>query len=441
MLLLLLAGLTFVWLCSRIYFSFRRWKLRGDKRAILGFFHPYCNAGGGGERVLWCYLRKLSRSTTSYKVVIYTGDVSSSDDKETIERILTRAKDRFNVEISDTLKLVFVPLKFRFLAQDTLYKRLTLLGQSFGSILVGIEALLRHPCDVFIDTTGFAFTFPFAKFVAGARVAAYVHYPTISTDMIDSVAPKSIKLVYYRLFAHLYSLIGYFACDFPMVNSSWTLNHIKSLWKNRNTVIVYPPCDTSSLQAAALQHSRKDLIVSIGQFRREKNHLLQLHAFAKVLETYTAKPLKLVLLGSCRGPSDEKRVEELKIEAAKLGIQSDQMEIILNAPFPTIVEYLTTASIGLHTMYNEHFGIGVVEMVAAGLLTIAHNSGGPKEDIITSGETGFLAQTKDEYAECILQALDMPNTTTFRARCSESAGRFSDAIFDSRFDQTLGNWL
>jgi hypothetical protein len=28
--------------------------------------------------------------------------------------------------------------------------------------------------------------------------------------------------------------------------------------------------------------------------------------------------------------------------------------------------------LGIHTMWNEHFGIGIVEMMAAGLLTIAH---------------------------------------------------------------------
>lgn len=25
----------------------------------VGFFHPYCNACGGGERVLWCAIRAL----------------------------------------------------------------------------------------------------------------------------------------------------------------------------------------------------------------------------------------------------------------------------------------------------------------------------------------------------------------------------------------------
>lgn len=35
-------------------------KASGDKKLLhVGFFHPYCNAGGGGERVLWCAIRAL----------------------------------------------------------------------------------------------------------------------------------------------------------------------------------------------------------------------------------------------------------------------------------------------------------------------------------------------------------------------------------------------
>ena len=43
-----------------------------------------------------------------------------------------------------------------------------------------------------------------------------------------------------------------------------------------------------------------------------------------------------------------------------------------------------SSSIGVHTMWNEHFGIGVVEYMAAGLIPIAHNSGGPQMDIVTA---------------------------------------------------------
>lgn len=40
--------------------------------------------------------------------------------------------------------------------------------------------------QTFIDTSGWAFSFPLAR-LAGARVLAYVHYPTVSTDMLSRV--------------------------------------------------------------------------------------------------------------------------------------------------------------------------------------------------------------------------------------------------------------
>ena len=67
---------------------------------------------------------------------------------------------------------------------------------------------------------------------------------------------------------------------------------------------------------------------------------------------------------------------------------------------------------GTNNRWNEHFGIGVVEMQAAGAITIAHDSAGPRLDIIvpaarcsTANEvdantdvTGFLASTVEELS-------------------------------------------
>lgn len=33
----------------------------GKQPLLVAFFHPYCNAGGGGERVLWCAIRTLQK--------------------------------------------------------------------------------------------------------------------------------------------------------------------------------------------------------------------------------------------------------------------------------------------------------------------------------------------------------------------------------------------
>lgn len=34
-------------------------KRKDSDKKIIGIFHPYCSAGGGGERVLWCAVKTL----------------------------------------------------------------------------------------------------------------------------------------------------------------------------------------------------------------------------------------------------------------------------------------------------------------------------------------------------------------------------------------------
>ena len=60
--------------------------------------------------------------------------------------------------------------------------------------------------------------------------------------------------------------------------------------------------------------------------------------------------------------------------------------------FPELLDKFKTGHYGIHTMEAEHFGISVVEMLAAGCLVVAHNSAGPKLDIIQ--DQRFLAETQ-----------------------------------------------
>lgn len=55
-----------------------------------------------------------------------------------------------------------------------------------GQVMVAFEALRQLVPHTWIDTTGCAFTFPMAR-LAGSKVACYVHYPTISMDMLHRV--------------------------------------------------------------------------------------------------------------------------------------------------------------------------------------------------------------------------------------------------------------
>lgn len=45
----------------------------GSEQKLVAFFHPYCNAGGGGERVLWSAILALQRKYPDLNYVIYSG--------------------------------------------------------------------------------------------------------------------------------------------------------------------------------------------------------------------------------------------------------------------------------------------------------------------------------------------------------------------------------
>ncbi|GMF23167.1 unnamed protein product [Phytophthora lilii] len=261
-----------------------------------------------------------------------------------------------------------------------------------------------------------------------------------------SSSRSTAKYIYYRLFAAAYSLVGRLCTDVVMVNSTWTYNHVKQLWGKPPT-IVYPPCGAMREYMDFSLGDREPIALSVSQFRPEKNQLLQLQAFQVLLTKYAEQmttkfgDFRLVVLGSCRNADDEARVETLKKQAKELGI-AERVDFVVNASFAELKRYLAKSSIGVHTMYNEHFGISNVEMMAAGMLVVANNSGGPKADIVKP-EAGCLALTADEYADKMLLLLQKSpaEAIEMRSAARKSSMRFSDEEFGEQFLAAMSSVL
>ncbi|KAG8955844.1 asparagine-linked glycosylation protein [Tulasnella sp. 424] len=446
-------------------------------KRIVGFFHPYCNAGGGGEVVLWTAVAYLQRTEPDVICAIYTGDKDATKDE-----ILAKAKSRFNIELSPH-NLEFIWLNNRKQVDAATWPKFTLIGQSIGSVLLALEAVDALIPDIYIDTMGYAFTFNLISVLSRVftriPVGAYIHYPTISTDMLQRVEARKTghtnedaiakswwkskaKLVYYRLFALLYSL-SLLQADQVIVNSSWTQGHIDSLvalllsllskvvnlepLEQAAVPIVYPPCDTSKLKELALE-GREKVVLSVAQFRPEKEHATQIQALNLFLEKYPdlrsgPDGVRLVLVGGCRTAEDEARVVKLQELVQELHL-GDNVEFVVNAPYDVLLSWLARASVGISTMVDEHFGINVVEYMAAGLIPLVHASGGPLKDIVTPytpsassiepEPTGFHATTAETYASAldkIFLQLSDAELLAIRSRARLSAQeRFGRAQFE-----------
>ncbi|KAG6910663.1 hypothetical protein DXG01_008707 [Tephrocybe rancida] len=427
------------------------------------------NAGGGGERVLWTAIAALQHTEPNVVNVVYSGDTDASKTE-----IISKVKARFDITLDPTT-LHFVFLESRWLVEDKTWPRFTMLGQSLGSMYMAWEAMSKLIPDLFIDTMGFAFSFHVVNFLGGIPVGAYVHYPTISTDMLervrarkkwhtnaDSVSSSGIKsrakLFYYRVFMYYYAR-SLRVARFLMVNSSWTKNHIDAVLQHSDFLleafsvispfvtfhtlnagltqanIVYPPCDTREMAQFALEN-REKIIMSVAQFRPEKDHAAQLLAFARLIHVYPehAATTRLLLLGGCRNEGDAVRVEGLRRLARELKIEN-RVEFIINAPYPEMLGLLSKASIGMNTMVDEHFGINVVEYMAAGVIPVVHASGGPLKDIVVpvGGElTGYHADSPETFAEALHTALTLspPEDLAIRKRARTWAlQRFSEEEF------------
>ena len=63
-----------IYTCIAIGLFFIYWKYLKSKapKNSIGLFHPFCNQGGGGEKVLYSILRSLQNDDLQF--FIYTGD-------------------------------------------------------------------------------------------------------------------------------------------------------------------------------------------------------------------------------------------------------------------------------------------------------------------------------------------------------------------------------
>ena len=269
-----------------------------------------------------------------------------------------------------------------------------------------------------------------------------------------------VKRRYWKIFASMYCWAGNHV-DVVMTNSTWTQNHIKALWRRpgrgrsdiRKAEILYPPVSVAEYQEAIdisskSEAQREPILLYISQFRPEKNHTLVLKAFAHMAHHNSAESSnmidksRLVLLGSVRkGTEDETMVYKLRLLARELKV-AERVEFLIGAPWDQKMDLLRRSWIGVNGMWNEHFGIGVVEYQAAGLICVVNDSGGPKQDIVVQqegGKTGYHASTEGEYSEAFKVALTLSEEerVAMRQRARSSAQRFSAERFSGAWNVEL----
>lgn len=353
----------------------------------IGFFDPYLDTLGGGER----YTLTLAEYflVKGHRVEIFWPE------KETLEK----AGARFNLQFAG---LQYNPQLYRLLSQpDNFWQK----------------RRLTRPYDLIFHLSDGSLPFLFGK-------KNIVHFQVPFTQVKGRSLINKIKL----------GRIDHLVC-----NSRFTKRFIDQEFGIQSQVI-YPPSAIEDF----LAKPKKNIILSVARFdsflHAKKQNIL-LSAFKDMEET-ERRGWRLILAGGAQARAMQK-LEKLKKSAGHLPV-----EILTNVDFKTLQNlygqakiYWHAAGFGVNEEKNpekvEHFGIGTVEAMAAGCVPVVCAKGGQKE-IVDQAIDGFLWQTRKDlikYTRELMVNEDLRNKMARRAE--QKSKKFSKKVFCQQFDELI----
>jgi len=267
----------------------------------------------------------------------------------------------------------------------------------------------------------------------------YIHYPIISLLKRERI---HFEKYYENPFFFVYFAPNRFLTErgwkiahrTPVIltNSKFSKEEIQKL--GRKAIVLYPPVDIEKYRELPREKERQNIVLTIARISPEK----MLHVIPQIA-AYT-KDAQFIIIGAESG-STHVVLRKLKKNIAKYGVE-DRIRLVLNAPEHVKMRLLSEAKVYLHTMPNEHFGISVIEAMAAGLVPVVHRSGGPWLDILggVQGRYGFSYSNPEEAGELISQLIhDDGLLREVSERAVERARLFSFNSFKNKFIRII-NW-
>ena len=315
--------------------------------------HVFFDILGGGEFLALNAARALKEN--GYDVTIFTYTPIDAD----------KVKKMFNIDV-DGLNIIV--------------KRIPLLVDVLKKIsrgrLVRLRRLMayRKFFTEYMDEIGrdYDLVMETQSNVLSPADISYIHYPAL----IYFETEKGSGL-HWRLYNWI---VKFYAEKFKhlvpsrvLTNSSWTAAQI---YKAYHIIpdVVHPPVNIEYFNKASNNDKREKIVVTISRFTEEKR-LDKIVDVAAKLRDYT-----FVLIGSTYEYSYkvldeiEKKVKEYRL---------DNVVVETNLPRTKMLGYLKDSRYYLHPEFAEHFGISVVESMAAGLVPLVYRDGGAWYDVVS----------------------------------------------------------
>jgi glycosyltransferase involved in cell wall biosynthesis len=165
--------------------------------------------------------------------------------------------------------------------------------------------------------------------------------------------------------------------------------------------VIYPPVEVRKILKECVNVSgeeRQDAVITVSRISYEKN--LDVIPLIAYYGKNLGLRVKFIIAGAVKGSRGLNILRRIQKVSKKLNVE-DSLLILPNISEEEKIMLFCKSKVYLHPMKNEHFGISVVEAMAAGLPVIVNRSGGPYLDIIEQDKYGFSFENAKEAAELI----------------------------------------
>jgi glycosyltransferase involved in cell wall biosynthesis len=240
----------------------------------------------------------------------------------------------------------------------------------------------------------------------------YVHNPY---EFVPDPSDSTVKM--FNFFVKKYIINETDFSDIILVNSISTRNECIKRWRRTDCAVMYPAISINEIPVSTL---KEDICVVLSRISPEKKIELAIEIFSSGLQKK-----KLFIVGYLARENTNYYQTLLALCRGK-----ENIKILPNLKRDEVLVLLSKAKVFFHPMPNEHFGIAIVEAMAAGCLPVVHASSGPME-ILANGLYGLIYKDKTELPELLNQAFSL--ATYFQVRVRNRAMQFDIKYFREKF--------
>jgi glycosyltransferase involved in cell wall biosynthesis len=268
----------------------------------------------------------------------------------------------------------------------------------YQRLLTMLSSIDLKDSDVVINTHGDALPYR----ISGATpYLLYLHFPTFLMSSTASYASnKYRKSLFWRAYFKPYTLLtrslamrAITRSSLILTNSTFSREAIRQAFADVHPYVLYPPVDTERFSHAYSQplNAREVKVLVVARFSPEK----QIENAITVAHLLGGN-IKFHIVGSL-APANRPYLKMLQNMIENYDL-THTVTLTPNGSNEELVNAMSKSMIYLHTMIGEHFGVSIVEAMAAGLLPIVPAYGGCSEIVPSEYQYHTLEEAADYIA-------------------------------------------